>query len=370
MRRILPVLMLIPAMLLAALVTGGASAQTPDASPVAGGWQVTDARETALDGEPVVLSPDGTWLAGTDAERTAVCVWDVETLTPTCVEVGVEVWSAPGGMTMRWAPDSSAFAFVSGDLARLNYGDVMVFDMETREIVNLTGIEGSTDSPMYIGADWTVDSTQVIFAAYHALVDQTEPDALFRVDRDGGEPMEIPLPAWSEPYSIYYPPLIADDAVLVSVDARGEAGGVWRVGLDGSDPVKLVSASGTDAVPDPLVISVSPDGRYANVVSVFRMNQFEPEGTYFILDIASGDLVELVFDEGLGLVTFAPDGDTGLTVLDDRLATVDPVTGATQPVANSPETFVWFVEIPVWAANDTVFLPGDGGMLVTLAPGA
>ncbi len=361
------------------LALGGATiatttAQTPVAppvaSPVAGGWQVTETREIAVDGQPVVLSPDGKWLAGTTDDGNAVCAWDVETLDPTCAEVGTPVMPALGYMALRWAPDSSAFAFVPGDRNTLVFGDVMVFEVESAELVTLAGPGDTIEDPLYIGVDWTADSSQVVFAVADVLGDPPAPDALFRVDRGGGDPVGISLPAWSEPYRVFSPPhAVGNDAVLVTVEADGDAAGVWRVPFDGSDPVRLVPATGPDAIPRALVASVSADGRYASVVSLARMMQFETEEVYFIVDLVSGELVPMESGSDMLMVAFAPGGDTGLTVRGDRLATVDPVSGAMQPVANSPDVEPWIMHIPVWAANDTVFLPGDGGgMLIALVP--
>jgi len=349
------------------------AAAPPEASPVASptgperAWQVIETREIAVDGDPVELSPDGRWLAGTADEGNSVCAWGVETLTPTCAELDIAVTLGLGAMAMRWSPDSSAFAFTTGDIARLIKGDVMVFEVETGDVVNLTNTGGADEGPLCIGADWTADSSQVIFAAFNGFGDDA--NALNLVARDGGPPTEIPLPASNGSLDIVSPPLVAGESVLVAIQADDDAGGVWRVGLDGADPLQLVTASSSQGVPDPLVASVSPDGRHAGIVSARGLQLLEPEGTFFTLDLASGELIPMDFGDGLGLVAFAPEGDTGLIVRDDHLATIDPVTGATQPVVNSPEAETWLRYIPVWAANDTVFLPGEaGGTLVTLAP--
>ena len=365
--RLLASLML--SMFLSGITVPMAAAQTPAASPVGSGWQVTDVRQIDVDGEPIVLSPDGQWLAGTTDDGDAVCAWDVETLAQTCADLDVPVRPALGGMALRWAPDSSAFAFATGDIARLIRGNVMVFDVEAGEFTRLTDADDPAEGPLYIGADWTADSAQVVFAAFHGFGDQAQPDALYRADRNGGDLVEIPLPSWSDSYSIYFPPQVAGDAVLVSIQSKGEAGGVWRVGLDGSDPVQMVASSGPDAVSDPLVVAVARDGRYASIVSVTGLQRLEPEGTFHILDLASGELMPLGSERDLGFVAFAPGSDIGLTVLDDRLATIDPATGAAVLVANSPEVDQWLMHIPAWAADNTVFLPDDGGgTLVSLAP--
>ncbi len=372
--RLRKILTVVAMLLLGSTTLATATAQTPTASPVAspvaGGWQVTDVREIAVEGEPVALSPDGRWLAGTTYGGEAVCAWDVETLDPTCADVAKPMRPALGSMALRWAPDSSAFAFVSGDMVDWTFGNVMVFEVGSGELVNLTESNVTIDDTLYVGVDWTSDSSQVVFVAVDLLGDPPEPDTLFCIDRNGGDPVEIPLPAWSEPYSIFYPPhAIGNEAVLVTIDASGDAAGVWRVPFDGSDPVQLVESSGPNVIPRPFVASVSADGRYASVVSLVRRMQFETEEVYFIVDLVSGEPVSMESGSDMLMVAFAPGGDTGLTVRGDRLAAVDPVSGAMQPVANSPDVEPWIMHIPVWAANDTVFLPGDG-MLITLAPAA
>ncbi len=351
------------------------AAQTPVASPVAGGWQVTDAREISVDGEPIALSPDGQWLAGiaeadTAEDATQVCAWDVETLTPTCAPVSEPVESFLGGSTLSWAPDSSAFAFVSGSLRRLIPGDVYVFDIASGELGSLTSSGNVDHGQIFIGADWTDDSAQVVFGVLRGLDADSPPDDVFRVDRDGGEPVPVPLPAWSEPYDILFPPVVANGAVTFAVMSDSDIAGVWRVGLDGTDPQQLVSGGEVDR---PFVASMSPDGRYVNVVSLSGFQTARTEGTFFLLDTETTALRPLVSEDDLNLVAFGPDGFPGLMTRavdgENRLVTLDLATGAVTPVANSPEAGPWLMHIPVWADNDTVFLPdGDGGTLVTLAP--
>ncbi len=353
-----------------------ASAQTPVASPVAGGWQVSDVREISVDGEPIALSPDGKWLAGiaeadTDEGATQVCAWDVETLTPTCALVPEPVEPFLGGAALSWAPDSSAFAFVSGSLRRLIPGNVYVLDVASGELGSLTASVGADHGQIFIGADWTDDSAQVVFGVLRGLDADSPPDDVFRVDRNGGEPARVPLPEWSEPYDILFPPVVADGAITFAVMSDSDIGGIWRVGLDGTNPRHLVT--GGDVV-RPFVASMSPDGRYINVVSLPGFQMARAEGTFFLLDTETTALRSLMSADGLNLVAFGPDGATGLMAREidgeNRLVTLDLATAEVTPVANSHAVDTWLKYIPVWADNDTVFLPGGegGGTLVTLEP--
>ena len=211
----------------------------------------------------------------------------------------------------------------------------MVFNVEAGELTSLTDADDPAEGPMYIGADWTADSAQVVFAAFHGLGHQAQPDALYRADRNGGDLVDIPLPSWSDSYSIYFPPQVAGDAVLVSIQSKGEAGGVWRVGLDGSDRsdggVKRTGCGfgsargggGAGAALRQHRFRHRPAARAGGDVPHARPR------------VRRADAAGVGRD--LGMVTFAP-GDTGLMVRDDRLATIDPATGAAVPVANSPRS--------------------------------
>src|ERR671910_2328595 len=60
---------------------------SPAASPVGtedgAAWRVVNERRLAIDGEPVTLSPDGRWVAGSGPEQ-EFCVWEVATLDAVC----------------------------------------------------------------------------------------------------------------------------------------------------------------------------------------------------------------------------------------------------------------------------------------------
>lgn len=374
------------AMLALALITvftpATADAQTPEATPGASvgaagdNWQVTDVREITVDGEPFALSPDGQWLAGTRGEdHDEVCAWDIETLAPSCAEVKLPVQPYTGGSAaMRWSSDSSAFAFVEGNLAWRTTGDAYVFDVATGELTNLTNTGGAEgDGPIYVGADWAGDGEQVVFGVNHGLGDSSPPDEIVRVDRSGGDPVEVPLPDWSGAYNLLFPPFVAEDAVFVAIDAETAIGGIWRVGLDGSDPRQVVMANGDPPVAFPMIVSGSPDGRYLNVISVTGFRLMLEEETFFLFNASTGELLPLVSKGDLNFITFAPDGDIGLVVREvhgeDRLHMLDLSTGEVIPVANSPEVDVWLETVPGWAENNTIFLPdGEGGTLINLAP--
>ncbi len=70
------------------------------------GWRAAEEREITVEGQPVLLSPDGGWLAGSGPED-SFCVWEVATLDAACDGEGLAIRPE----TIAWAPDSSAVAF-------------------------------------------------------------------------------------------------------------------------------------------------------------------------------------------------------------------------------------------------------------------
>lgn len=348
---------------------------TPSASPVAGDsdWQVTDAREIEVDGKPLALSPDGQWLAGVGPGGDSICVWDVEILIPTCAGEDLVIAQLAITPPPIWAPDSSAVAFVEGDVARVLPMDVYVFDVATRNLTNLTNTGDDDGGPLYVGPAWTSDSERVVFAVNYGF-GEGYPDGIVHVDRSGGELVEVPLPDWDREFEILEPVFVdMNDNVFVTIDSNANIGGVWRLGLDGADPEQLLTSGDNAPVDHPVIASVSWDGQYLSIFSLTGFRMLRADGTFFLLDTGSRALTVLETEEtDFQLVVFGPDGRTGLVSRridgSDRLVTIDLVSQAAKEVANSPADMYWLRYMPSWANDNTVFIPegGEDGVLLTL----
>lgn len=372
--------LILPLLLISVLAAAISFAQTPDASPVSDGtaWNVTDVQEIKVDGNPIALSPDGQWLAGTrGADNDEVCAWDVETLTPTCADVSTVVEPFIGNTLMQWSPVSSAFAFASGSLRQLEYGDVFVFDADGSELTNLTNTMAPDNGriALYLGPTWTSDSQQVVFGISYGFGDEFPRPEIGRVDRSGGDVEKIPLLA-DEPehFNILTPPLIAGDgSIFVAISSEDDIGGIWKFEPDGCNPQQLASSNEEPPIEQPMIVSKSADDRYLNIVSITRVSLNRSENTFFLLNVESGDLMPLNHEDGLQWISFGPESNTGLITREadgkNLLHTIDVTTGDVTPVANSTEVNIWLQHIPDWAENNTVFLPREeGGRLVTLEP--
>lgn len=360
-------------------------AQTPEANPVAtplaseSPWAITETRDIEVDGEPYVLSPDGRWLAGIRWEGSnEVCAWNVANLTSTCVEVEHTVLPFPLISEITWAPDSTAFAFIMGSIAFLDPTNVMVFDVNTGDVVNLTQrpeVDPQAYS-YYVGTAWTNDSQQVVFGVNEGDVGNS--DRILHVERTGGILIDVPLPDWSAAYRIHTAPVMdAGNLVYFSVQSRDDSDGafegIWRIELDGSEPVLLVPAGEDAPVVDPLVVSVSADGRHVHVASEPSLfGWFRPNETFFLLEVETGNLTS---DGEFLPAVLAPVGGIalvgGLLYGAPVLAIIHLMTGDIESVldiANGVSVGEnWRSRQPTWAENDTVFIPtDDGGVLLTL----
>ena len=365
---------------------------SPAASPVetedGAAWRVVNERRLAIDGEPVTLSPDGRWVAGSGPEQ-EFCVWEVATLDAVCE--GQDLAIRPESIT--WAPDSSAVAFALEAAKFFIDSDIYVFEVEAEELRNLTddGIEevdllGDDESSEPLRIDdvpaWSPDSQSLVFARSRWVSDGLRGTTVVRIDRAGGETETLFSVDLNLPFAVYFPmQWLEGDRLLYTVllpDSDDERNGLYITDLDGANDRLLVPGDSTAEVPGPWVTDVAPDGAYATVYSALRVGQFSGEGdAYYLVDLGSGKPTPIRTGEEpdtlIGLPpTLSPDGETLLftvfTGSERHLAVQDVATGELAVLASDVDFSgaVGFRGLD-WAENDTVFIPfGDASMLLTL----
>jgi hypothetical protein len=400
--------------LIAMLLLGGATlatatAQTPAASPVAPGGTL-DVRPLDVEGDRMsfALSPDGQWLAGVGPDQ-APCFWDVETLTPQCADEELPILVHPYFSAMAWAPDSSAVAF-SLDTPRMAYdSDIYVFERESGVLTNLTddGYEGALfDGPDDLALDivpsWSPDGTQIVFSR-SLREDDTSSTAIMRIDRGGGEPVEVATLPIEQPLVIWTPMTwLPDDTIVYTIssaDVDQPRNGLWRVPVDGDDPVKLVPGDGAADIPAAMAAGVSPKSGAISVYSPLLMAQYTAgfeRPIFWLGNLDGGEVTPIPVveaDTGAALDTYpadpassqktglaypvapaaiSPDGATALLMyrpLDGNvsLATLDIASGEITFLPALPEGTELQPMAPQWADNDTVLLIGpETPLLVTL----
>src|SRR5690625_4427739 len=184
---------------------GAAPAQTPEAetelpfSP----WRVTDSREIDVDGQPIALSPDGRWIAGIGPDGGSICVWDVTGVRTRCAGEGLDIQTHPIDGGFAWAPDSSAVAFINGNWRQLEPTDVLVFDIRSGWLRNLTHTTMTGRRLVHTGPAWTADSSRVVYAQTDPSAgDDAQPASIFTWYREYSTNLPVPL---KDAFYIYAP---------------------------------------------------------------------------------------------------------------------------------------------------------------------
>ncbi len=380
-------LLVLAAMLLPPML---ASAQTPEATPVGSGseWRIADINRLVTDGQLVAISPDGQWIAGVSPSR-QFCIWDVATLTPTCVDAELPIRPE----TIAWAPDSTAVAFALDAVRQGHESDIYVYEMADRTLTNLTddGVEGSllntpSGTPLDDVPAWSPDGSQIAFARSERGEDAGS-TTIMRIDRAGGAPEVVYRLPVEEPLVVWLPIAWLPDGDLVfsqiSANLHDDRNGIWRVPAAGGDATLVLPGSDLADVPGPEIASVDRDRGVAIVFSRFLLGRFGAQADqplFWIVDMASGEHRELPALEGTDSpvqtrifgADFAPDGMSVIAWSTAApsgyaLVMIDMSTGAVTNL-DLPEQQEPIPPLqPQWVAGNEVMLTSpSGAWLLTL----
>ena len=145
----------------------------------------------------------------------------------------------------------------------------------TAELANLTedGYEGSSfdDAPVGTPVDivpaWSPDGSQLAFVR-SSFGDEPRSTTIMRVDRSGGDPVEVHRLDVDEPFAVWTPMhWLADDTIIyaqTSSDVEEPTNGIWRLPLDGGTPVRLKLGD----VDEPGLVVGAARGDYLSVLSL------------------------------------------------------------------------------------------------------
>jgi hypothetical protein len=366
------------ALILATLIAP-AAAQTPapeptEAPPFAP-WHITDSRELAIDGQPVALSPDGRWIAGIGPDGGSICAWELTSLVPTCAGDGLRIQTMPLTSTIAWAPDSSAVSFVNGISQLYEPTDVMLFDIASGTLSNLTLTGFMGNSYVHTGPSWTADSEWIVYAETDPSGQREQPASIVYYNRQYMTAIPVPL---KDAFYIYAPVVVMpDDSVLFRVDPSPqgtENAGIWRVDPEGENLSQVIAGEDDAPIDQPVVLGVSADGEHLSVASASAVARMDPSEAFFLVDMESGDVHKLELpDDGdvisqpvfaaFAIFALVQDGaGPGVSLL-----VMDPESGGTQPLDLVDLHESWLLHPATWSRRDTVLIPSSHGtMLLTL----
>ncbi len=366
---------------------GESTPAAPDATPVPLepiAWSIVETRDIEVDGMPVVLSPDGQWIAGIGPDDT-ICAWAIDSLAPTCADPGEY---KPNMEALVWSPDSTAIAFTEDAARMMIDSDLYVFEVGTGVLTNLTddGVVGGLPfsaeeraelvTPVDLGAAWSPDSQSLMVGRmFWTSEEQEQSPEIVSIPRSGGEPTVVATLDTGNPWGVVHPMIGLDDGTLVytisTADPENPNEGIWLL-EPGGEPVQVLAGTLDDAFPYLRLMDAArtPEGLIVSAFSMSLASQGAGREPYaFLLNVDTGDLVEMPADtsptrfgpDGLSTLSLAMEGTEGMLVITGPAG--DEVSLG--PVPRSRFEFTLGIE---WASNNTVFLASGvfSGMLVTL----
>ena len=188
-----------------------------------------------------------------------------------------DVWVAPvaeadstkpitsGGQTMwpTWSPDGRVVCL---KYAR-NGANIWLMNADGRNARQLTADTGS----MKLSLRVSPDGRYIVF-----LSDRTGSDHVWRTDIDGANPKQLtnsPLDSWDSR------PDVSPDGKWVVYGKWGPEQGIWKVPIEGGDPVRLNDANASHP-------AISPDGR--SIACSYRDNKATPTHGVAIMESEGG----------------------------------------------------------------------------------
>ncbi len=352
--------------------------------------EINGGREIELDFEPVVLSPDGTSIAGIE-DRSSICLFSIVDEDSRCRAVPRNGLILPASIV--WAPASSAIAFSLDALPTLRNSDIFIFDIARGDLVNLTPDpapakpDGETESPTSRGSHvmrpsdatpdsdgrpfwmdvfpaWSPDGSELVFAR-HEIPDGSA--AIMRISRTGGEAaLAVDLASIEIPFilgPILWP---EDDAIIFS--GTGSRGGLREASLK-TGHVRLMLEADDPDLPDAVAVSASADGEWLSVYSLRNVQRNNVEGFFGLVERATGEILIFTFANGPDqfvkvVPRFGPEASLLAATFGGNPQTLHvwDITTA-RPVASfslsgdGPDIDFLLVGLS-WAANGTILVPG------------
>ncbi|MDX1643019.1 MAG: hypothetical protein R3244_01535, partial [Thermoanaerobaculia bacterium] len=186
-----------------------------------------------------------------------------------------------------YSPDGSAILFTSNRGGNL---DIWLYEVESGAIRQLTDDDANDWDP-----GWTPDGQGIVWSS-----NRSGNLEIWTAARDGSGARQVSSDGFDAEN-----PTVTPDGWVVYWSSNPDKLGVWKVRLDGSESVHLVD--GRYLTPD-----VSPDGRYATILSLGAY-----ETVIRVIEVATGEIVpfEITVSHGSGAgvlwgrTRWLPEGD-------------------------------------------------------------
>ena len=263
-------------------------------------WVVIDQQEYSVDGQPIALSPDGKWLAGT-GEETNFCVWSLPDLDEYCDDATFTANES----TVVWAPDSSQVAFAGDPAKYLVDSDIVVFDVESKRITNLTDDPDEVQDPDIFSKEprithadtfplWSGNGESLFFIRGDFGSEQLTTQ-IMSLEVASGEIKEYFTISPDRWFTVYSPIFeLPDGSLLISVgnyDEDKDQNGIWKVAPDGKRIDPVLESGNEESLQALSVSDVSSDGTMAIVYSAQMSFDSPWQSPYMLLDLESGEYV-------------------------------------------------------------------------------
>ena len=227
-------------------LSSGAATPLAEGVPTEGRAYAVSPDRTMVATNPCCHPPAPVWLANLDGS-------DVRVVTP----------EGADGFGPRWSPDGSKLVYQERDAATEELGKLVVFDLATGTRTQVTDLKPkSCDHCWFVSPSFAADGRSILFALPTGPPSAPEPQDLWSVPVEGGEPMLVLRGASGGAYS-------PDGRSLAYVDAER----VKVADADGRNSRVLSESGGAPRW--------SPDGT--------RIVYLDGDGSIYVVDVATGD---------------------------------------------------------------------------------
>jgi len=169
------------------------------------------------------------------------------------------------GSNVSWTPDGR-IVYVSNEGGN---SDIWITERDGNNRKQLTANNGTNVSPVV-----SADGRYIVFGSWH------DGRNLWRINLDGSNPVRL-----TSGLSDSFPALSADSRWVVYTAYEGAKPTIWKVSIDGGTPVRITDHVAT-------VAAVSPDGRFIAYTYPESQDPFAPPNRIAVIPFDGGEIIK------------------------------------------------------------------------------